>query len=959
MNTPYVYALLILLGGILDSFGQSTYTLTGKVVDNDTNEPLIGATVMVENTSKGTNSRIDGTFVLKGIEDPQPTFKVSYIGYQTLTIEHDFSQGKNSNLIFYLQSGETTLGTVEIEGQAVGKAKAFLDQKNAINIKNVLSAEQIQAFPDMNAAEAMQRIPGITLQRDQGEGRFVQLRGTPPELTNFNINGEQIPSPEGDVRYVGLDVIAADQIEFIEVTKVLTPDMDADGIGGNVNIITKTAQGEEPDIRATFAGGYNNLRGTGNYQAQFTYGQRYGKFGFNVNASYYLNNQGSDNMEFKYAKGPFFGSQNLGVDNYQVQYREVQLRHYDITRSRIGISPSWDFKFNDKSFIYLRGMYNRFSDDETLRRVTYDLDDALSPTYYLYGGVEHDVRERTQIQDLATINLGGDHEFGRGVKIDYMIQYAYASESRPDHMEARFESPGQAIVIDFDVTDPQWPVAEYPKREDSALAFAYDRYELDELLFEESLVTDENIATRLNIQIPYTLNENNQGFIKFGGKYRTKDKERDIKSQVFGAYFEQTNLYPGVGPELSLLTVDAGFFDSNFLDQGYVLEYMPSPEKIREFYEFYPQHFIYDRTSTRVESFGEDYRALEDIYALYAMFRHDINNLTVLGGVRYERTDIDYEGVRIITDKGNYRDMEPLEDQRTHEFFLPQIQLKYNIDQNTNLRAAMTYTYARPNFEDVLPYREEDQDEVRFGNPNLEFPLSMNVDLLAEKYIPGGILSGGLFYKQIDDFIFYYKRFAHEGDPADYGLVEITKALNGLEAEVYGAEVQSQFNLTFLPGIFSNFGVYANYTYTQSRAFINRRFPANYSDAVVVFGEDDLSVFRSDTETEEIDLPGQAKHTANLALTYRDQKFYARLSANFSDEFLDQLGADEDLDEYYGQAWRVDFTANYAITPNVKAFIDLINLTNAPLTYYLGTPDRIQQQEFYSWWGRVGVKLNF
>src|SRR5690606_29293741 len=158
--------------------------------------------------------------------------------------------------------------------------------------------------------------------------------------------------PEGNVRYVGMDVIAADQIETIEVIKVLTPDMDADGIGGTVNIVTKNARSESPEIKAVIAGGYNNLRTTDNYQLQFSYGQRSGRFGFQLNSSYYLNNLGSDNMEFEYAKGPFFGSQNSGNDNYFVQYREFQLRHYTIRRSRIGISPSLDYQIGKNSYIY-------------------------------------------------------------------------------------------------------------------------------------------------------------------------------------------------------------------------------------------------------------------------------------------------------------------------------------------------------------------------------------------------------------------------------------------------------------------------------------------------------------------------------------------------------------------------------------------------------------------------------
>ena len=941
------------------AFSQATFSLYGRVIDQDTQKPLSGATIRLESGQIGTYTRMDGTFLLKDIPDSNVQILVSYLGYQTLRLSHDFSQDKSPNLTLALKpGGSTTMEEVVIEGQAQGQVKAFLDQKLAINIKNVLSAEQIQAFPDMNAAEAMQRIPGISLQRDQGEGRFVQLRGTPPELTNFNINGEQIPSPEGGVRYVGLDIIAADQIAFIEVTKVLTPDMDADGIGGNVNIITKTPQGEVPDIRATFAGGYNNLRGTNNYQAQFTYGQRYGKFGFHLNASYYVNDQGSDNLEYKYVKGPFFGSQNLGVDNYLPQYREFQLRHYDLTRSRLGISPSWDFQLGKNSKIYLRGMYNRFTDDETRRRLVYDLEDALSEIYYLYGGVERDARQRTKIQDLATVNLGGEHQLGP-FNVDYMVQYAYAQEDVPDFAQVRFDSPGQAVTIDFDLADPQWPVAGFPRAADSVNAFDFGRYEMDQLRFEQSLVTDENYATRLNIQLPYSLNPKHSGYLKFGGKYRTKEKIRDAQSQTFGAYFRTSNVYPGEGPELSLVTVDDGFYDGNLLNQGYVLESMPSVELARDFYEQYPQFFIFDRTTTQVKSFGEDYTANEDIYALYGMVKHDWNNLTLVGGLRYERTDIDYEGVLIKTRRGRYESKEPLMDQRSHEFFLPQLQLKYAPNTNTNFRAAITKTYARPNFEDVLPYREQDLDEVRFGNPDLRFPKSLNVDVLAERYLRGGIISGGLFYKQIDDFIFYFTRFAHEGEPQDYGLVEITKAVNGLEASVYGAEVQAQFQFTFLNGVWSNFGIYANYTYTHSEALVNKRIPANYSDAVVIFGQDDLSVFSATDEQEKISLPGQAPHTTNLALTYTGKRLFGRIVANYNDAFLFRLGADEDLDEYYAAAWRLDFTANYRINKEVTAFIDLINLTNAPLRYYLGTPDRIQQQEYYSWWGRVGVKLNF
>lgn len=800
----------------------------------------------------------------------------------------------------------------------------------------------------MNAAEVMQRIPGITLQRDQGEGRFVQLRGTPPELTNFNVNGEQIPSPQGGVRYVGMDIIPADQIEFIEVSKVMTPDMDADGIGGSVNVKTKEAADEIPDVRATLAGGYNNLRQTPNYQLQFTYGQRFGKLGFNLNSSFFENNQGSDNIEYEFAKGPFFGSQDAGKDNYFLQYREVQLRHYDITRTRISVAPTLDFRFNKNSSVYLRAMYNSFTDDETRRRKIYELDDAVSETYYLYGGIVHDVRDRVKQQTLSTLAIGGEHKIGIAT-IDYQLFYALAQEKEPDRLESSFESPGQAIAIRFNVDDPEYPRAEYPVEAHKKNAFDYDNYTLNDLLFEDRITKDINITPRINITIPYSFGNNNSGYFKFGGKIRAKDKDRDIRSQQYGAYFQTSNIYPGQGPKLSLLTVNDGFRDDNLLDKNYLLEYMPSPGLLRDFFEFNSQFFIYDRNATRTQSFGEDYEAKERIYAGYGMIRHDINKLMIIGGLRYEKTDIDYTGARVVLSGNRFIGIDTLTDQRTHEFLLPQVQMKYDINENFNIRTALTYTYSRPNFDDVLPYREEDREEVKFGNPALRYPQSTNVDFLAERYFRRGIISGGLFYKKIDDFIFFFKRFAHEGDPKDFGLVEITKAVNGNKASVYGAELQAQFKFDFLKGFFGNFGIYTNYTYTYSEALINQRIPANYTNAVVVFGEDDLDFFAGGDSTETISLPGQAKHTANVALFYDAKRLFLRLTANYHDAFLSQLGADADLDEFYDEEFRLDLTGNYDITKNLNLFVDVINLTNTPLRYYLGNENRIKQQEFYSW----------
>ena len=954
--------MLILSAALLTSaYTQESNSVSGRVVDAITGEPLPGAAIQVEDLSLGTVTDLNGNFELPGIRASQINIIVSYISYAPFTQVCSFSNTNHLEYTFRLDPSTTRLEEVKITGKAEGQVKAMLEQQTAVNIKNVVSSEQIEQFPDMNAAEVLQRVPGITLRRDQGEGRFVQLRGTPPELTNFNVNGEQIPSPEGGVRYVGLDVIAADQIDFIEVTKVLTPDMDADGIGGTVNIITKTAGSNKPQIRATGAVGYNNLRQTPNYQLQFSYGQRYGKFGFQMNASHYTNKQGSDNMEFKYEKAPFFGSTGDGVDNYYVQYREVQMRHYDITRERNGLSATLDYKFNENSSIYIRGMYNNFSDDETRRRIIYELDDATSESSYLYGGIVRDVKDRIKLQNISTINIGGEHRLWRTM-IDYEVAYAMASEKEPDRIEAEFANPGPALFMEFDLSDPDWPRMHLPRASDSVHALNYADYTFEEMLLLSSRTDDQNLTGKINIEIPYSLGTQT-GYFKFGGKVRLKEKTREIDATIHAAYFQTSRTYPGEGEELSLLDIEDGFSETNLLNRSYVIDYIPGAENMYNFYDYNRQFFILENTETKYRSFGEDYSANEAIYAAYGMIRHDINNLMLLAGLRYERTDIDYQGMMIVTNSaGSFDKLDTLNDKRTHEFILPQFQTRYSFRNDINLRAGLTYTYARPNFEDVLPYRSEDRQEVKYGNPDLKFPKSLNIDLLWEKYLKaGGIISGGIFYKNIDDFIFYYKRFGHEGDPSigNFKKVQIEKAMNGNEAFVYGAEAVSHFKLTFLPGFFSNFGLYLNYTYTYSEAYINKRYPANEISSIIIFGENESGTFGSDQEEEMIPMPGQAKHTANLALFYETRKFYTKITANYHDAFLYRLGADPDLDEYYDEAWHLDFTAKYMISEHVSVFTDFINLTNAPLKFYMGTPDRVLKQEYYSWWGRIGLRLNF
>ena len=960
--------MLIFLASIGSAYAA---VLKGTITEASTGLPLPGATVMIPSYNMGEVSGPNGEFIIRNIPEGQHEFEVSFMGYQPVNFTLTFSEGDTITRDIALQESSEELQTVEVVRRAEGQVRAFAEQRDAENIVNVVSAEMIQSFPDLNAADALQRVVGVTLQRDQGEGRYVQLRGTPPEFTNFNINGIQLPSPESEIRTVGMDIINASQIQTIQVAKVLTPDMNADAIGGSVNLITKRAESTEPQIKALLAGGFNNLRQSPNGELQFTFSQRKGRLGFLVNANYNYTNQGADNIEFKYEKGVFFG--DTGRDNFGLQWNEVQLRHYNLIRQRTGLSATIDYMLDENNTVYIEGIYNRFTDDEIRRRKVYTLDDATSEGNYLFGGIEHDVRDRLEEQILSVVNIGAEHYFKK-VKIDYEVSFAEAIQRQNNGIEAVFENPGQAINIRWDRSDPEYPKATYPNPVNSAQAVDYENYDLDNLLFTNELSTDINITTRFNVEIPYKFNDDHSGFFKFGTLIRGKDKERDIRATNYGAYFQNSNIYPLPGPELNLTTVSDGFYEGDLLDQGYEMDYMPNPELMRDFFERYQSLFVLGDagiTETAERTFGEDYVAREDVYTGYAMVRHDWKKLMILGGVRYEQTDIEYQGFRITKTSSGFLDtsagdqgLETISSRRTQAFLLPNLQFKYTPSYGFNLRAAITYSYARPNFRDVIPYRvQEERNEVRFGNPDIDYPLAMNIDLLAEKYWRGrNMISGGVFYKNIQDFVFNYRIFGFEGDPTQANLsrVLVEIPLNGKEANVRGAELQTNLFFTFLPGHWKNLGVFSNYTYTNSDAVINERLPANDFSNIIQFGEDYTALF-NEAEDETIPLPGQAQHTVNLALFYDSPKFYVKVAANYTDDFLFALGADSDLDEYYGENLRVDINGYYQINQYFQVFADIRNVTNQPLKFYLGPPEdgRVLQQEFYSFWARLGIRINF
>ncbi len=889
--------------------------IKGKVTDSLTTESLPGATVLVAGTTLMTVTDLNGEFLLR-VPAGEVTLEVRYVGFVNYSRQIVAPAEGTIDVQIKLVGNASNLGMVVVTGVLQGQQRALNQQKSADNIKNVVSADQIGRFPDPNVAEALQRVPGVNIERDQGEGRYVLVRGLAPQFTNISINGEQIPSPEADVRYVALDAVPADQLASIEVSKALTPDMDGDAIGGSVNLITRTAQSDKLAVNGSGLMGYNNLVQKSNFQGSLELSKRFlnNKLGVMLNASYYETDRGSDNWERD-------GS-------------ELELRDYTLLRTRAGLSSTIDYKFNDRNEIYFRSIYNRFSDREQRRRYVFvpaqeEMDD---------NEIERYTKDRLEKQIVTSFNAGGKHAFDK-LNLDYELAYAEAIQDTPYDIEIGSVGEVDELETNF-TTNRKFPTFRVDGVANSSRDNVYldnSIYEFDELVIGKTYAKDVNKTAKFNIGVPYKIGENNSLF-KFGAKVRMKEKSYDVNEDVF----EWTGgdvTFPGFpSGAYTLEKFSGGLVDNNFLDGRYRLQANADPKKVLRHFNANRNGYALNTEDKIIAEAVEAYTATEDVYAGYAMTKIQMNKLMLLGGARFEHTKVDYKSAYVI----NESDIIETEGGTDYNFFLPQVHAKYQFDKNTNLRAAITRSYARPNFSDIVPSQEINVNdrEGTIGNTRLKPVSATNLDLMAEHYFGNvGIISAGVFYKRLSDFI-YTRRFDSAEYPGSEGdVLTLSQSQNGDNAALIGFEIAYQQNLTFLPGFLRGFSIYANYTYTSSNAKIQSR--------------DD------DSALEEIRLPGQAKSVGNLSLAYDLKRFNIRVSGNFNGEYLSEVGEDSSEDLYVNNRFQLDATATVTVTPSIRVFAEFLNLTNQPFEVYQASQNQFVQREFYSWWSRIGVKFDF
>ena len=919
-------------------FAQEGGLVSGTVKDA-TGMTLPGAVLKLDRFNRYTVSDNNGYFEFLNVPAGSYRVEVEYLGYEPAVLEATVTAGGNAVVDFVMQEGAQEIGAVVVMGdQARGQAKALNQQKTNVNVSNVISADQIGRFPDSNIGDALKRVPGIAMQNDQGEARNIVVRGLASELNSVTLNGNRIPSAEGDNRKVQMDVIPSDMIQTIEVNKTLTPDMDADAIGGSVDLVTRAAAGGQR-ISLTLLGGYNPIRTGATGSGSFVYGNRFfnDRLGVVLSASYMNKDYGSDNIEAVWAQD----------DGGNVYVEEMDIRKYDVQRIRRSATLNIDWKIDSRNTIAADLMYNWRDDREARYRTQFkDIEpvyDGSTITGYegtvvreTKGGID-DRRNRTrrlEDQRVQSYVLSGTHLLSPKVDMDWSLSYAKASEDRPH--ERYIEYVQEGLSMNEDLADTRLPYVDAPGQN-------YSDFVFDKLTEQHDYTQEEEYAAKVNLRMPLSVVREQKGRLRVGLSARWKNKRRsnDFYEYVPTGSMPVLSDMEHVVYDRPLVQGDR-YVPGMFVSSGYIGNvdlYNPS---------------LFTPEADPSEYMAGNYDAGERILAGYLRWDQNItNDLMFIAGVRVENTDLDYRGNYILDE--DYDNADERHNRNNYTNVLPGLTLKYDLNDRTVLRAAFTTALARPNYYALVPYVDiqREKREITAGNPNLKATYSYNFDLLGEYYSKSvGIVSGVFFYKRLDNFIFNYldidytaEKFAADfpgfTNPIGAGEVwEYLRPMNGRSVDMFGFEVALQRKLDFLPGRFlRNFGVMLNYTFTHS---VTRG----------IYNEDG-------EERTNVSLPGTAPHMVNASLSWENSRLSVRVSLNYTAGYLDEVASEAFGDRYYDGQLFLDANASYRFGKYVRVFFEANNLTNQPLRYYQGIRSRMAQLEYYKGTFNLGIKIDF
>jgi len=908
-------------------------TITGQITDVS-GAVLKGAKIALDPGGVVVVSDVSGNFFVNGLDSGTYTLTITYVGFTPLTKTVAITAAQNTTLNAQLSPQTQSLSVLVTAPRASGEAVAVNEERSADNIIQSLPADVIRSLPNANMADALGRLPSVTLERDEGEGKYVQIRGTEPRLTNTTIDGMNVPSPESGVRQIKFDSIPADIVESVEINKTLQANMDGDGIGGSVNLVTKTAT-DRPTVNVSGMGGYTPIdMGRSLTEMTGTIGRRFGaqkRFGALLGGSYDWNGRGIDDIEPVPDVNTATGTRT---------FESMDVRQYVYYRSRWALAGSTDYRVGAASDIYLRGLYSDFKNYGD--RTDYTLNDNSSiPLLGGNGGPpSFNTQDRRPDINIGTLTIGGDH-FLPSTWFKWDASVSRSSDTNRAPGQANFESTLASSSCEYDpattthVYLPQWTPSCYTE------AYNPANYTLS------YITTDYGHTAQLNLQAGASMAKtyhigSKQSVFEFGGKFRNAHKFDDTYS---------VRLDPNAS--IPLTQFPSRLTNDNYYSGNYQAGPNPHYQDVIAFANANPADF------TSSSSQGIDpgnYDLIEKVSAGYVMNTIDLSSrLRFIAGVRFEGTN--------LTTVSFDNQSNTLSDRAIGSYvsILPSASLRYGLTSNDDLRFSYARGISRPDPQDIaqsVTFTTTGspgslKNTATLGNPNLKAESAHNIDVLYEHYFKSfGMFSAGYFYKNLSDPIVtetFIKNNFQPSPIAPLGIYQVTQPTNSGSAWITGFEAAYLQHFSFLPGALRGLGISANYGYTASRA---NGLPG-----------------RSDHPR----LLRNAPNTWNLSPTYDRGRFSVRMGLSYNQaniySYNYQDGTDGSTptpggltgpfsDIYFYSHLQVDAQGSIRLTHGLSFVMYGLNLTNEVFGFYQGSPQYMIQREYYTPTIAAGFRWN-
>ena len=801
--------------------------IKGKVLDKSTGEPLPGANVMLENTNLGSATSFDGTYTINNIPPGNYVLQVKYLGYKpekfNIKISDNVTLEQNVDLEYMVIEGKE----VTVTAQAEGQMQAINQQISSNSVKNIVSSAKIKELPEANAAEAVGRLPGISLEREGGEGNKVVIRGLSPQYNRIEINGVSMAATGPNDRSVDLSMISPYTLEGIEVSKTAMADQEANQIGGSVNFLLRDAP-EKPTLSLTAQGGYNGLRNkANNYYYVASGGMRF----FNNKLGVFL--QGNLEKTDR--------SSNSVTANYVMQFDSLTLANnlnvQDVQRTnkRSGGVLVLDYNLPSTK-LKLSSTINNIDINTITRQENFD------PV-----GRNHNYQANYQDGSLLTLlnTLRIEQSFGN-IKAVGNINFTESKTDVPKQIQMNaYESNAYTSSWSWD----SYQI--YPLDIVSKAFNNISNSKVNQFYGRDSSSIEQQTSANLSFESGFKTDLANFD-IKIGGEFKHKFKKYDFNQYEIPLGWQDlalARLY--LSQKFHVTGYDysnddfpyAPFIDQNY-DAGdfkaganYTISRVPNSNTMLEVYNeiknlttvngaAVKKTLWYDYTNSNLN----DYAGHENYYAAYILPTITFGSklVTFIPGFRYEHNETEYTANR---SNGPGKPTDPFiyfayTSSRQNNFLLPMIHVKYQPFDWFDIRASYTKTLARPNYNRLIPLWSSFGSSITWNNVDLKPAQSQNFDLYFSFYTQKiGLFSIGVFEKQIKDFVFATTTFISDSSqirPEWPSTVTIGGTIYGYTnspdiAKLQGLELEWQSNFWFLPGVLKGLVLNVNYTYTDSR----------------------------------------------------------------------------------------------------------------------------------------------